>query len=156
MAELKTRLKNDLTVAMKARETVTAGALRMALTAVTNEEVSGKQARELSDDEVVKVLTREAKKRKEAAEAFDGAGRTEKADLERAELAVLEVYLPAQLDDAELASIVDSAVTAVAAQLGETPGPKQMGQVMKAVNAEVAGRAEGGRVAAAVKAKLTS
>jgi uncharacterized protein YqeY len=156
MAELKTRLKNDLTVAMKARETVTAGALRMALTAVTNEEVSGKQARELSDDEVVKVLSREAKKRKEAAEAFAGAGRTEQAELERAELAVLEAYLPAQLGDAELASIVDKAVEAVAAQLGETPGPKQMGQVMKAVNAEVAGRAEGGRVAAAVKTKLTS
>lgn len=156
MADLKTRLKNDLTVAMKARETVTAGALRMALTAITNEEVSGKQARELSDDEVVKVLTREAKKRKEAAEAFAGAGRTEKAELERAELAILEAYLPAQLDDAELASIVDKAVDAVAAQLGETPGPKQMGQVMKTVNAEVAGRAEGGRVAAAVKSKLTS
>ncbi len=156
MAELKTRLKNDLTVAMKARETVTAGALRMALTAVTNEEVSGKQARELSDEEVMKVLSREAKKRKEAAEAFAGAGRTEQAELERAELAVLEAYLPAQLGDAELASIVDKAVEAVAAQLGETPGPKQMGQVMKAVNAEVAGRADGGRVAAAVKAKLTS
>lgn len=156
MADLKTRLKNDLTAAMKAREAVTAGALRMALTAVTNEEVSGKQARELSDDEVVKVLSREAKKRKEAAEAFDGAGRVEKAELERQELAVLETYLPAQLDDADLASIVDAAVAAVAAQLGETPGPKQMGQVMKAVNAEVAGRAEGGRVAAAVKAKLTN
>ena len=154
MADLKTRLKNDLTVAMKARETVTAGALRMALTAVTNEEVSGKQARVLSDDEVVKVLSREAKKRKEAAEAFDGAGRAEKADLERQELAVLEIYLPAQLGDAELASIVDKAFDAVAAQLGEAPGQKQMGQVMKAVNAEVAGRAEGGRVAAAVKAKL--
>ncbi len=156
MAELKTRLKNDLTAAMKARETVTAGALRMALTAVTTEEVSGKQARELTDDEVVKVLTREAKKRKEAAEAFAGAGRAEKAELERAELAILEAYLPAQLDDAELASIVDKAVEAVAAQLGETPGQKQMGQVMKAVNAEVAGRAEGGRIAAAVKSKLSS
>jgi len=155
MAELKTRLKNDLTAAMKARETVTAGALRMALTAVTTEEVSGKQARELSDDEVVKVLTREAKKRKEAAEAFAGAGRAEKAELERAELAILEAYLPAQLDDAELASIVDKAVEALAAQLGETPGQKQMGQVMKAVNAEVAGRAEGGRIAAAVKSKLS-
>ncbi|RDI20972.1 GatB/YqeY domain-containing protein [Lentzea flaviverrucosa] len=154
MADLKTRLKNDLTVAMKARETVTAGALRMALTAVTNEEVSGKTARELSDDEVVKVLSREAKKRKEAAEAFDGAGRAEKAELERQELAVLETYLPKQLDDAELASIVDKAFDAVSAQLGEAPGQKQMGQVMKAVNAEVAGRAEGGRVAAAVKAKL--
>ncbi|KOV80540.1 GatB/YqeY domain-containing protein [Nocardia sp. NRRL S-836] len=156
MAELKTRLQNDLTAAMKARETVTAGALRMALTAVTNEEVSGKQARELSDDEVVKVLMREAKKRKEAAEAFAGAGRAEKAELERAELAVLEAYLPKQLDDAELASIVDKAVAAVAEQSGAAPGPKQMGQVMKAVNAEVAGRADGGRVAAAVKARLTS
>ncbi|MET9231425.1 GatB/YqeY domain-containing protein [Lentzea sp. NPDC003310] len=154
MAELKTRLQNDLTAAMKARETVTAGALRMALTAVTNEEVSGKEARTLSDDEVVKVLSREAKKRKEAAEAFDGAGRAEKAELERQELAVLEIYLPKQLDDAELQSIVDKAYDAVAAQLGEAPGQKQMGQVMKAVNAEVAGRAEGGRVAAAVKAKL--
>ncbi|MEU7475088.1 GatB/YqeY domain-containing protein [Lentzea sp. NPDC042327] len=156
MAELKTRLQNDLTAAMKARETVTAGALRMALTAVTNEEVAGEQARVLSDDEVVKVLMREAKKRKEAAEAFAGAGRAEKAELERAELAVLEAYLPKQLDDAEIASIVDRAVAALAEQSGETPGPKQMGQVMKAVNAEVAGRAEGGRVAAAVKAKLTS
>ena len=154
MAELKTRLQNDLTAAMKARETVTAGALRMALTAVTNEEVSGEQARELSDDEVVKVLMREAKKRKEAAEAFAGAGRAEKAELERAELAVLETYLPKQLDDAEIASIVDKAVAALAEQSGETPGPKQMGQVMKAVNAEVAGRAEGGRVAAAVRARL--
>ncbi|ANZ36888.1 glutamyl-tRNA amidotransferase [Lentzea guizhouensis] len=156
MAELKTRLQSDLTAAMKARETVTAGALRMALTAVTNEEVSGEQARELSDDEVVKVLMREAKKRKEAAEAFAGAGRAEKAELERAELAVLETYLPKQLDDAEIASIVDNVVAALAEQSGEAPGPKQMGQVMKAVNAEVAGRAEGGRVAAAVKAKLTS
>ncbi len=156
MAELKTRLQNDLTAAMKGRETVTAGALRMALTAVTNEEVSGEQARELTDDEVVKVLMREAKKRKEAAEAFAGAGRAEKAELERAELAVLENYLPKQLDDAEIASIVDKVVAALAEQSGEAPGPKQMGQVMKAVNAEVAGRAEGGRVAAAVKAKLTS
>jgi uncharacterized protein YqeY len=148
MAELKTRLQSDLTAAIKNREPVTAGALRMALAAVTTEEVSGKSARELTDDEVLKVITREVKKRKEAAEAFAGAGR------ERAESAVLQNYLPAQLDDAELTSLVDTAVAEVAEQLGEQPSQRQMGQVMKAVNAKVAGRAEGGRVAAAVKAKL--
>ncbi|RKT52092.1 GatB/YqeY domain-containing protein [Saccharothrix australiensis] len=154
MAELKARLQADLTTAIKNRETVRAGALRMALAAITTEEVSGKSARELSDDEVLKVITREVKKRREAAEAFAGAGRAEQAELERSESAVLEGYLPAQLDDAELAALVDAAVAEVAAQLGEQPGQRQMGQVMKAVNAKVAGRAEGGRVAAAVKAKL--
>ncbi|GGP36404.1 GatB/YqeY domain-containing protein [Saccharothrix coeruleofusca] len=156
MAELKARLQSDLTSAIKGRETVRAGALRMALAAITTEEVSGKAARELSDDEVLKVLAREVKKRKEAAEAFAGAGRAEQAELERAESSVLESYLPAQLDDAGLAALVDEAVAEVAAQLGEQPGQRQMGQVMKAVNAKVAGRAEGGRVAAAVKAKLAS
>jgi uncharacterized protein YqeY len=156
MAELKTRLQSDLTAAIKGRETVRAGALRMTLAALTTEEVSGKSARELTDDEVLKVITREVKKRKEAAEAFAGAGRTEQAELERAESAVLEDYLPAQLDDAELASLVEASVAEVAAQLGEQPGQRQMGQVMKSVNAKVAGRAEGGRVAAAVRAKLAS
>ena len=156
MAELKTRLQSDLTAAIKGRETVKVGALRMTLSAITNEEVSGKSARELSDDEVLKVITREVKKRKEAAEAFAGAGRAEQAELEKSEGTILESYLPAQLDDAELVALVDEAVAEVAAQLGEQPGQRQMGQVMKAVNAEVAGRAEGGRVAAAVKSKLTS
>ena len=156
MAELKTRLQADLTAAIKSRETVTTGALRMALAAVTTEEVSGKNARELTDDEVLRVITREVKKRKEAAEAFAGAGRADKAELERAESAVLEAYLPAQLDDAELASLVDAAVAEVAEQLGDQPGQRQMGQVMKIVNARVAGRAGGGRVAAAVKARLSS
>ncbi|GAB3000076.1 GatB/YqeY domain-containing protein [Saccharothrix stipae] len=154
MAELKARLQADLTAAIKGRETVRAGALRMTLAALTTEEVSGKSARELSDDEVLKVITREVKKRKEAAEAFAGAGRTEQAELEQAESQVLEAYLPAQLSDDELATLVDAAVAQVAEQLGEQPGQRQMGQVMKAVNAQVAGRAEGGRVAAAVKAKL--
>ncbi|MFD7652673.1 GatB/YqeY domain-containing protein [Actinosynnema sp. NPDC059797] len=154
MAELKARLKADLTAAIKNRETVRAGALRMALTAVTTEEVSGKAARELSDDEVRKVITREVKKRKEAAEAFAGAGRAEKAELERAESEVLETYLPAQLSDDELAAMVEGVLARLADESGERPGMKQMGQVMKAVNAEVAGRAEGGRVAAAVKSKL--
>ncbi|GAA1265148.1 GatB/YqeY domain-containing protein [Saccharothrix xinjiangensis] len=154
MAELKARLKADLTSAIKNRETVRAGALRMALTAVTTEEVSGKTARELSDDEVRKVITREVKKRKEAAEAFAGAGRAEKAEQERAESEVLEAYLPAQLSDDELAALVEGVLAGLADESGERPGMKQMGQVMKAVNAEVAGRAEGGRVAAAVKSKL--
>jgi len=154
MAELKARLQADLTAAIKGRETVRAGALRMALAAITTEEVSGKAARELTDDEMLKVITREVKKRREAAEAFAGAGRAEQAELERAESAVLEAYLPAQLDDAGLAELVAAAVAEVAQQLGEQPGQRQMGQVMKIVNARVAGRAEGGRVAAAVKAKL--
>ncbi|WP_158848065.1 GatB/YqeY domain-containing protein [Saccharothrix deserti] len=154
MAELKAKLQADLTVAIKNRETVRAGALRMTLAALTTEEVSGKTARELSDDEVLKVITREVKKRKEAAEAFAGAGRTEQAELEQAESKVLEAYLPAQLGDDELAALVDAAIAQVAEQIGEQPGQRQMGQVMKAVNAQVAGRAEGGRVAAAVKAKL--
>ncbi|MBY8852643.1 GatB/YqeY domain-containing protein, partial [Saccharothrix sp. MB29] len=113
-----------------------------------------KVARVLSDEEVLKVITREVKKRKEAAEAFAGAGRTEQAELERQESAVLEAYLPAQLSDDELATLVDAAVAQVAEQIGEQPGQRQMGQVMKLVNAQVAGRAEGGRVAGAVRAKL--
>jgi uncharacterized protein YqeY len=155
MAELKARLRADLTTAMKARDALTTGVLRMALAAVGTEEVAGSEARELSDDEVLRVLTREVRKRKEAAEAFQGAGRAEQAAGELAEADVLANYLPAQLDDAELTSIVDRAVTSVTEQLGEAPGPRQIGQVMKAATAEVAGRAEGARVAALVKARLT-
>jgi uncharacterized protein YqeY len=155
MAELKARLRADLTTAMKARDTRTTGVLRMALAAVGNEEVAGDTARELSDDEVLRVLTREVRKRREAADAFRGAGRVEQADAELAEADVLAGYLPAQLGDSELTAIVEKAVAAVAAQTGAQPGQRQMGQVMKAVNAEVAGRAEGARVAALVKARLS-
>lgn len=154
MAELKAKLRTDLTAAMKGRQTTVVATLRMALAAVTTEEVAGKVARELSDEEVLKVLTREVKKRNEAAEAFAGAGRKEQADAEMAEAEVLKSYLPAQLSDDELADLVTQAIAEVAAQSGEQPGQKQMGQVMKAANAKVAGRAEGGRVAAIVKAKL--
>ena len=125
------------------------GTLRLALTAITNEEVSGTEARELTDDEVLKVLAKEAKKRKEAATAYTGAGRPELAAKEEAELAVLEAYLPAQLSDEELTAIVAAAIE----QTGAT-GMPQLGQVMKAAQAVVAGRADGGRVAAAVKAAL--
>src|SRR3954468_776467 len=137
---LKEQLRADLTTAIKSRDELTSATLRMVLTAVTNEEVAGKQARELTDDEVVKVLTREAKKRREAAEAFTQAGRDDQAQAERAEGAVLEEYLPAQLSDAELAELVAAAIAETGAE-----GPRAMGQVMKVLNPKVAGRAEGGR-----------
>jgi len=148
---LKEKLENDLSAAIKARDEVRIRTLRMALTAVRNEEVAGKKARELSDQDVVKVLTREAKKRREAAAAFADAGREEQAEAERAEGAVLEEYLPAQLTDEELAKLVADVIAETGAA-----GPKAMGQVMKAVNPKVAGRAEGGRVAAEVKRQLAA
>jgi uncharacterized protein YqeY len=156
MGELKARLQADLAAAMKARETTRVAALRMALAGVTTEEVAGKQARELTDDEVLRVLTREVKKRKEAADAFSGAGRAAQAQAELDEAEVLTGYLPVQLDDAELATLVDAAVAEVTEQLGAPPGVKQMGLVMKAASTKVAGRAEGGRVATAVRARLSS
>jgi uncharacterized protein YqeY len=146
---LKNTLHADLNDAMRQRDQVRTGTLRMVLTAVTNEEVSGTQARELSDDEVLKVVVKEAKKRREAASAYTDAGRSELAEKEVAELAVLEGYLPAQLSDEELDALVARAV----ASTGAT-GMGQMGQVMKATQPLVAGRAEGGRVAAAVKKAL--
>jgi uncharacterized protein YqeY len=151
MSALKEKLENDLSTAMKARDEVRTRTLRMALTAVRNEEVSGKKARELSDDDVVKVLTREAKKRREAATAFADAGRDAQADAERDEGAVLEEYLPAQLTDEELTALVADAIASTGAA-----GPRAMGQVMKVVNPKVAGRAEGGRVAAEVKRQLAA
>jgi len=150
MPELKSRLHADLNTAMKARDELTTATLRMALTAITTEEVAGKTARELSDDEVLKVLAREAKKRREATEAFADAGRTEPADRERAEGEVLATYLPAQLDDAELAELVRAAV----AESGAS-GPQQMGQVMKLVQPRVAGRADGKRVSDEVRRQLS-
>jgi len=146
---LKTTLQTALTEAMRERDQVRAGTLRMTLTAVTNEEVSGKEARELSDDEVLKVITKEAKKRREAATAYQDAGRAELADRELAELTVLEAYLPQQLSDEQLDALVARAVQ----DTGAT-GMPQMGLVMKAVQPLVAGRAEGGRIAAAVKKAL--
>jgi uncharacterized protein YqeY len=149
MPELKSRLKSDLTSAMKARDELTLATLRMALTAVTNEEVSGSSARELSDDEVVKVLARESKKRREAAEAFDQAGRTELADRERAEGTVIDAYLPSQLSDNELAALVTAAV----AEAGATSA-RDLGAVMKAVGPKIAGRADGKRVSEEVRRQL--
>jgi uncharacterized protein YqeY len=149
MPELKARLRADLNTAMKSRDELTTATLRMALTAITTEEVAGKTARELSDDEVLKVLAREVKKRREAAEAFDGAGRVELAERERAEGGVLEEYLPAQIDDAELSELVREAI----AESGVAT-PNQMGLVMKLVQPRVAGRADGKRVSDEVRRQL--
>jgi uncharacterized protein len=148
MAGLKDRLRTDLTAAMKARDEVRTRTLRMVLASVSNEETSGK-AHELSDDDVLRLIAREARRRREAAEAFDAAGRAGQADAERAEDQVLAEYLPSQLSDAELASIVADVIGKTGAS-----GMGAMGQVMKAVTPRVAGRAEGGRVAAEVRRAL--
>jgi uncharacterized protein YqeY len=129
--------------------------LRMTLTAIGNAEVAGDAARELGDDEVLAIIRREAKKRAESAEAFAGAGREELAAQERAEGEVLARYLPTQLTDDELTEIARAAVDQTAAELGERPGPRQMGQVMRNATAAAAGRADGRRLAAAVKTLLT-
>jgi uncharacterized protein len=151
MAELKDRLRSDLTVAMKARDEVRTRTLRMVLTSITNEEVAGNAPRDLSDDEVLKLLAREARRRREAAEAFEAAGRAGQAAAERAEDEVLAGYLPAQLGDDELAAIVAEVIAETGAS-----GMSAMGQVMKAVTPRVTGRAEGGRVAAEVRRALGS
>jgi uncharacterized protein len=149
MAALKDRLRGDLTAAMKARDQVRVRTLRMALTSVTREEVAGKSARDLSDDEVIQVLTREAKRRREAADAFAAAGREEQAAAELAEGAVLDAYLPAQLNDGELGALVAAAIEETGAD-----SPRSLGQVMKVLTPQVAGRAEGARVAAEVRRQL--
>jgi uncharacterized protein len=150
MPELKARLHADLNAAMKARDEVTTATLRMALTAITNEEVSGPQARELTDDEVLRVLVREAKKRREAAEAFESAGRDELASRERAEGGVLDRYLPAQLGDDELGELITAAIAETGAS-----SPRDMGAVMKLVVPKVAGRADGKRVSDEVRRRLS-
>lgn len=151
MSELKSRIRADLTAAMKGRDELRTRTLRMALAEISKEEVAGASARELDDAEVERVLAREAKRRREAAEAFQGAGRAEQAAAELAEGDVLASYLPAQLDDAELSGLVATAIAATGAS-----GPSAMGQVMKAVTPKVAGRAEGARVAAEVRRQLAA
>jgi len=149
MSRLKDTLRSDLTDAIRSRDQVRAGTLRMVLTSVTNEEVAGTEARELNDDDVLKVLAKEAKKRREASTAYSDAGRGELAAKEDAELAIVETYLPAQLGDDELEALVADAVK----ETGAT-GMREMGSVMKAVQTRVAGRADGGRVAAVVRRVL--
>ncbi|MCV7422367.1 GatB/YqeY domain-containing protein [Mycobacterium yunnanensis] len=154
MAELKDRLRADLVVAMKARDKLTTGTLRMLLAAIQAEEVSGAKVRELSDDEVLKVLARESRKRGEAAQIYVSNGRGELAANERAEAQVIDDYLPTQLNDDELANVVNTAMAQVAEELGHRPGAKQMGQVMKAAVAIAEGKADSARLSAAVKDRL--
>ena len=146
---LKSTIQDDLHAAMRERDKVRSGTLRMVLTAITTAEVAGTAVKELTDDEVLHVLAKEAKKRKEAAAAYTEAGRGELADQENAELEVLEAYLPAQLGDDDLRALVAEAIAETGAS-----GMQQMGQVMKVAQAKVAGRADGGRVAALVKESL--
>lgn len=151
MSTLKARLESDLRDAMKSRDELVTSTLRMTIAAVRTAEVAGKQARELTDDEVLSVLTKEAKKRREAATAFADADRAESAAKELAEEEVIARYLPKQLTDDEIAAIVAEALAK-----GEFTGPAQMGPAMKAAQSAVAGRAEGGRVAAEVRRQLAA
>ena len=146
---IKEQLKKDLTEAIRGRDEITSGTIRMVLTAITNEEVAGKEARVLSDEEVITVLSREGKKRREAAEAFENAGRADKAALEKSEGEVIAKYLPAQLSEADIAAIIADAIASTCAQ-----GPGDMGKVMGAVKPKIAGKADGGLVSALVKAAL--
>ena len=150
MGELKDRLRADLTEAMRARDELRTGTIRMALTALTTAEVAGDTARELTDAEELAVITRESRKRREAADAFRQGGRADRAEREDAEAGVLAGYLPPQLDDTKLARLVDAAVTEAGAS-----SPRDMGRVMQLLTPRVAGQAEGRRVADAVKARLS-
>ena len=154
MSDLKALLRSDLTAAMKSQDKLRTATLRMLLAAVQTEEVSGKQARELTDDEVLKVLAREAKKRGEAAEIYTQNGRGELAAGEHAEGRIIDEYLPTPLNDAEVADVVDTAIAQVAEEIGERPSVRQMGLVMKAATAIAAGKADGSRLSSAVKDRL--
>jgi uncharacterized protein YqeY len=148
---LKERLRSDLTAAIKARDSRRSSTLRMVLTAVTTAEVSGKQSRELTDDDVIAVLTTEAKKRREAADAFAEAGRTEQAEKERAEAAVIADYLPEQLTTEEISALVSEAIEQTGAA---EDGMRAMGKVMGVLTPKTKGRADGGAVAAEVRRQL--
>jgi uncharacterized protein YqeY len=154
MAELKSQLRSDLTQAMKTQDKMRTATLRMLLAAIQTEEVAGKQARELSDDEILKVLARESRKRGEAAEIYTQNGRGELAAEEHAEARIIDEYLPTPLTEAELADVADTAIAQVAEELGERPSMRQMGLVMKAATAIAAGKADGARLSAAVKERL--
>ncbi|MEE2061271.1 GatB/YqeY domain-containing protein [Rhodococcus artemisiae] len=153
-SSIKSTLRADMTAAMKAKDQLRLATLRMLLAAIQTEEVSGKEARELSDDEVIKVLSRESKKRGEAAEVYTENGRGELAAKEHAEARIIDEYLPTPLTDAELVDVVDTAIGRVADELGARPGPKNMGQVMKVATAIAAGKADGKRLSAAVRSRL--
>ena len=152
MSELKDQLRTDLTASIKSGDKVRSSTLRMVLTAVTNAEVAGKEARELSDDDILGVLTSESKKRREAAEAFADAGRTEQAEKERAEAVVIADYLPEQLTEDEINELVSNTID----ELGvREDGMRAMGRVMGALGPKTKSRADGGVVAAAVRTQLS-
>lgn len=153
-SELKTRLRSDLTTSMKAKDKLRTATIRMLLAAIQTEEVSGKEAHDLTDEQVLKVLAKESKKRGESAEIYTENGRGELAATERAEAQIIDEYLPTPLTDAELADVADTAIAQVAEELGARPGMKQMGQVMKVASALAAGKADGSRVSKAVKDRL--
>ena len=146
---LKETLQSDLTEAIRSRDEMSSGTIRMVLTAITNEEVSGKSARVLTDAEIITVLSREAKKRREAAEAFADAGRADRATAELEEGKVIAKYLPEQLSEDDLKKLIADAI----AETGAT-GPSGMGQVMKLIQPKIAGKADGGLVSTLVKAAL--
>ncbi|MDJ0395426.1 GatB/YqeY domain-containing protein [Rhodococcus sp. G-MC3] len=154
MSEMKTRLRADLTTSMKAKDKLRTATIRMLLAAIQTEEVSGKEAHEVTDDQVLKILAKESKKRGESAEIYTENGRGELAATERAEAQIIDEYLPTPLTDAELADAADTAIAQVAEELGERPGMKQMGLVMKAASALTAGKADGARVSKAVRDRL--
>jgi uncharacterized protein YqeY len=151
MSELKDRLRQDLTSSIKSRDALRSSTLRMVLSAITNAEVAGKEARELSDDDIIGVLSTEAKKRREAATAFADAGRSELADMETAESAIIADYLPQQLDAAAVAELVTAAIQQTGAA---ADGMRAMGKVMGVLQPQVRGRADGGAVAAEVRRQL--
>jgi uncharacterized protein YqeY len=146
---IKEQLQSDLTEAIRSRNEIVSGTIRMVLTAIRNEEVSGKEERTLADAEIITVLTREGKKRREAAEAFADAGRADKAELEKAEGEVIAKYLPAQMSEGDVKKLVAAAI----AQSGAV-GPGDMGKVMGILKPQVAGKADGGLVSGLVKAAL--
>lgn len=139
---------------MKAQDKLRTATLRMLLAAIQTEEVSGKEAKDLTDEDVIKVLARESRKRSEAAEIYTQNGRGELAANEHAEGRIIDEYLPTPLTEAEVADVADTAIAQVAEEIGERPGTKQMGMVMKAATAIAAGKADGARLAAAVKERL--
>ena len=147
---LKEKLQNDLTAAMRSRDEVKSSTIRMVLTAIKNEEVSGKEARDLTDAEIITVLSREAKKRREAAEAFEQAGAADRAAAEKAEGVVIAEYLPKQLSESEIKELIAAAIAETGAA-----GPAQMGVVMKSLQPKIAGKADGGLVSGLVKAALS-
>jgi len=151
VSDLKERLRTDLTTSMKARDALRSSTLRMLLTSITNAEVAGKEQRELSDDDIVGVLSTEAKKRREAADAFAAADRADSAEKERAEAAIIADYLPEQLDDAEISRLVSETIASLGAA-GD--GMRAMGKVMGALQPRVKGRADGAAVAAEVRRQL--